>query len=437
MDETDTLRRLLRTTADEAGDWTDPPSATAMAAHRRRRRRAVAGAGLAVIAVVAVAVPVAISTAHRHPTESSLVGPTVATSASTVLPGGRWTMLPKAPIIARSPAATAWTGTQMLVWGGANGNTEYADGAAYNPATRTWTAMPKSPLSARSYTASVWTGRYLFLFGNGDGDVGRNSDAALYDPSASTWTTVPPAPLPGYTTVEAYWTGRQVLLLSVLGRNVNRLVLQAFDPSSRRWTRLPNLELRPKHDGQLFGAVVAGSTFYVWSEWSHTSSVQDGAMTTAGIDAYSFDLSRRQWSPRHFTPPVERSVRDPVWTGDDILIPPAERWCGFCAGPFDPHPTGAQVDPRSRTVHAIAPGPVGNAGGPYFWTGAALLAGGSGEAAYWTPATNRWTLLPHAPLAGYGAAVVWTGHSLLIWGQLSPSAHPSAKPTGAGIELSR
>ena len=433
-----TVRRLLRATADEAGHWSEPPSKITMFARRRGRRRAVLGAAVAVVAVVGVAVAVPVALTHRRSSAAGLVGPKVTAAVSAVLPGGRWTTLPPAPIVARSPAVTAWTGTQMLVWGGANGNTEYADGAAYNPTTRVWTKLPPSPLAARGGATSVWTGTYLFIWGGGGPDIGRHPDGALYDPTARRWTVLPTAAVTDFSTVNAYWTGRQVLLLSVPGRNANHLVLQAFDPSTRKWARLPDLKLKPEHDGQLAGAVVAGSAFYLWSEWAHT--VQDssnGTSTSYGIDSYAFDLRTRRWAGVRFDPPISRVVSSALWTGREILIPVSDQWCGACKGGLEFQPTGERVDPRHHSVQAIPYSPAASASS--FWTGSVLLAPNAygGAAAYWTPATNRWTALPRAPLAGYGAAVVWTGHSLLVWGQLSPSAHPQAKPTGAGIELGR
>src|SRR5438874_1217413 len=60
---------------------------------------------------------------------------------------GTWKDMAAAPIAGRSPAARAWTGKELVVWGGgfckANpcqfDNVEpLADGAAYDPAADTW-----------------------------------------------------------------------------------------------------------------------------------------------------------------------------------------------------------------------------------------------------------------------------------------------------------
>lgn len=86
-----------------------------------------------------------------------------------------------------------------------------------------------------------------------------------------------------------------------------------------------------------------------------------------------------------------------------------------------------------------------------FNTGTELSGSGGhiypGRAAAWDPTSNRWTGLPNAPLAGYQTVAVWTGKSLLIWGQLvTPRGanHVATTglefgpwPTAAGVDSSR
>lgn len=63
--------------------------------------------------------------------------------------------------------------------------------------------------------------------------------------------------------------------------------------------------------------------------------------------------------------------------------------------------------------------------------------GAPGDAAVWDPATSTWARLPSAPAGGAEAPViVWTGQSLLIWGQFSRSNGTSTTPlTTAGLQL--
>ena len=87
--------------------------------------------------------------------------------------------------------ASAWTGHQFLVWGGATGSNHdqlLADGAAYDPATQKWSTLPAAPISARSSMASVWTGSQLFIWGGytelTDNAQRATADGAMYDPAA-------------------------------------------------------------------------------------------------------------------------------------------------------------------------------------------------------------------------------------------------------------
>jgi hypothetical protein len=411
----------------------------------------------AVGVVIAVAVPVGLSRKSHRAVAPSGPAATASSKSTTVtgsLPGGRWTSLPPGPLAARSDAVGVWTGSTMLVWGGAapSGNTEYADGAAYSPSTHRWQKLPTSPLSARIDMASVWTGKQLFIWGGGGPDVGNDHDGALYNPSTHRWTRLPSPPVSDFSTVHAYWTGSRVLLLSVpSGHQADHLVLQAFDPRANRWTLLPALKLAPEHDGIFAEGVVAASRFYLWSEWAHTSSAGRNATSTrTGIDGYTFDLDRGRWATDPLASKAHDTVVDPIWTGRDILLPASSVWCGVCPGPFTLTSTGSQLVPATGRTRVIAHGPADDLSAQYLWTGSVLLAvntgaylGGGrhatypGVAAYWSPSTRRWTTLPHAPMAGSDATVVWTGRSVIIWGALARArdVNPTTHIAAAGIQL--
>ncbi|MGH9226946.1 MAG: hypothetical protein ACRD2W_24900, partial [Acidimicrobiales bacterium] len=94
------------------------------------------------------------------------------------------------PLAGRSNAAMAWTGKEMVVWGGVackqvpcsgDAAVPLGDGAAYDPAADRWRPLATSPLAARSGTADGWTGREVLLWGGDDGTAGF-TDGAAYDP---------------------------------------------------------------------------------------------------------------------------------------------------------------------------------------------------------------------------------------------------------------
>src|SRR5687767_12130768 len=60
---------------------------------------------------------------------------------------------------ARLLHTAVWTGTEMIVWGGADSVGALNDGQRYNPALNSWTAVTTSGApSARSRHTAVWTG---------------------------------------------------------------------------------------------------------------------------------------------------------------------------------------------------------------------------------------------------------------------------------------
>src|SRR5690348_1640811 len=108
---------------------------------------------LAAVAVVGLAVSVPLwasssgtgrSASGLSASELSSIEPTAPVTAA-MLAHYHWSELPPAPISARANPAVAWTGQQLLVWGGeapsARDDTVYGDGAAYDPSTKTWTTL--------------------------------------------------------------------------------------------------------------------------------------------------------------------------------------------------------------------------------------------------------------------------------------------------------
>jgi hypothetical protein len=95
----------------------------------------------------------------------------------------RWHDIASSPLSARDQPAYAWTGRELVVWGGisfTSGRQTVADGAAYDPATDTWRTLAQSPLGARWGATMAWAnGLAIIVGGNG--------------PSAPTQSSEPPA----------------------------------------------------------------------------------------------------------------------------------------------------------------------------------------------------------------------------------------------------
>ena len=137
-------------------------------------------------------------------------------------PDGRtWKPLPTegAPVSSRALQAV-WTGTQMIVWGGAHlegdsqVNIGLKTGARYDPNTDSWqpTALDGAP-DGRMYYASAWTGGELIVWGGGDQKSGNMSTGGRYDPATNEWVATANAGAPaGRGIATAVWTGEGMLI---------------------------------------------------------------------------------------------------------------------------------------------------------------------------------------------------------------------------------
>src|SRR6476660_8023446 len=65
-----------------------------------------------------------------------------------------------------------WTGSEMIVWGGARGSQIlFNAGSRYNPSTDNWTLTSTSNApTARAYHTAVWTGSEMIIWGGNDGN---------------------------------------------------------------------------------------------------------------------------------------------------------------------------------------------------------------------------------------------------------------------------
>lgn len=260
--------------------WEGPPP-------RSGRGRVVAGMLLGVVAVAALARLGGGTVAPTGELEITAVTPTPSppppTPASTptsppttpsAVPSPpevvslplAWRPLPVAPVPGRRDAATAWTGRELLLWGGRRGDRSRVelrgDGAALDLATSTWRALPLAPLAARADAAASWTGGLWFVWG-GQGTAGQLGDGATYDPATNTWTPLPPAPISPRTGASAVWTGRQVLVLG--GTDATGLLpdTAAYDPATRSWSLAASLS-PPLRQGFRLEAAPDGDLPLVW-----------------------------------------------------------------------------------------------------------------------------------------------------------------------------
>lgn len=446
------LRALLVRAAD-LGPAQPVAPARDLARRGARQVRTRRLAWVSAVSCVAVAAVLGVAVVRATGDRSSLPAPAaspspVASATADQLARGHWSALPAAPITGRADAAYAWTGTAMLVWGGRSGmqtSQPYADGASYDPKSRTWSLLPPSPLSARFDAAFVWTGHELVVWGGYTTSGGAlAADGAAYNPATHVWRELPPSPLPATVGATALWDGSHVVVVGgVTGTTgVPTTDLASYDPTTDAWTSLPPVPQTDGHTAYELLPVVVGHQLWVWSPWQH--SVQVDANTfdgSSGSDLVTLELATRTWSPITSWQPPQTVLFAPIAAGDRVLMPPTGLVRMHGPAPFDI--PGVVVDATGTGGTAMAHGPLDDMHGTPVWTGAALFlldtqsstsANGGvrpGDAAVWDPVADRWTRLPAAPpYAAEDPAVVWTGTEVLVWGSLTTLTGQSPRAGG-------
>lgn len=204
-----------------------------------------------------------------------------------------WTMLPPAPISARCNAATVWTGTEMLVWGGSDNGTSLTDGAAYSPTTNTWRPLPTFDMNATVRPTTAWTGTEMIVL---DGINGTPHGGA-YNPTSDTWRTVATPPGRSATPYpQAVWTGSEVVATLTTGTN-DTPIIAAYNPTADNWEQL---------------ATDIGSGQRPSLLWTGTEMLAFGMTDTIGG---AWNPTTRTWRTTTTAPSTPASGAQPVWTG--------------------------------------------------------------------------------------------------------------------------
>lgn len=195
------------------------------------------------------------------------------------------------------------------------------------------------------------------------------------------------------------------------------------EESADAWTELP---LPPEVRG---GAahVWTGSELIAWG--GCVADVNDDCEATA--DGYAFDPEANTW---HELPeaPVASSEAVGAWTGEEAVFMRFrdER-------PLD----GAAFDPSAESWHRIPAAPIhGEYGAAEVWTGSELVVFGGGErhepstanGAAYDPRTNAWRSIAEAPVGLNATSGMWTGREVLVFGSLLDNRNRAATSTAVG-----
>ncbi|WP_437946318.1 hypothetical protein WME98_36580 [Sorangium sp. So ce296] len=266
---------------------------------------------------------------------------------------------------ARVLAGAAWTGSRVLVWGGgAFGSTAgLATGAAYDPAARTWRAMSttNAPTARRSPIA-VWTGTRLLIWGGAAGGAPVGG-GALYDPVADAWSPVSSVgAAPARDGVAWAWSGAELYLFGGRAGDSTTGDGYAYNPTTDAWRALPSAGA-PSPRADAF-AVWIGSRLLVWGGVDKGDrDLGDGAIYDPAAGAWAAVDDKDAPSRRSRS---ERRTGWTAWTGTRALI---------AGGRSDsmPKKDGKLYDPAAGWGASVAVANRQHSYGVGVWTGTELI----------------------------------------------------------------
>jgi N-acetylneuraminic acid mutarotase len=316
----------------------------------------------------------------------------------------------------RSNPVSVWTGTEMIVWGGIypTVNLVFDTGGRYNPETDSWTAtsMVNVPV-ARAYSTAIWTGSEMIVWGgaNFDSQSVLNT-GGRYDPVSDSWTTtnLTNAPTARFHHT-AVWTGNEMIVWGGGLDDLSHTVFNTgarYNPVTNTWLPISNVNApSPRF---LHTAVWTGSEMIVWGGSDATNRMNTGGRYNPLTDS---------WAPLSVVDaPSARTGHTIVWTGQEMIV-----WGGSDgANVFN---TGARYDPNSNSWLATGIGPEGRTNHSAVWSGNEMIIWAGAAASEdtntgsrYNPDTDTWrsTNLNGAPYPRTGHAAVWSGRQMIVWG---------------------
>jgi len=194
----------------------------------------------------------------------------------------------------------------------------------------------------------------------------------------------------------------------------------AYNPATNTWRRLAASTLAPSQ-----------SATGAWDGHEVLLFIGprdvNGNAVPASARAAAYDPATDTWRP---IAPLPAGRESAAWDGRELLLVGGT---AAAAARNRPLPrTGFAYDPAADRWRQIAAMPSGRVGAAAVWTGAHLLLWGgqtapSGETVTpphglaYDPASNSWSALPPAPLLGRNEpAAIWTGRLMLVWGGNDP-----------------
>jgi len=255
-----------------------------------------------------------------------------------------------------------WTGSRMVVWGGAAGTFD-AEGGRYDPIADSWspTTTFGAP-AARSGHTAIWTGSRMIVWG-GYTSPGYPSEGGRYNPATDTWSPISLAGAPSARTNHtAVWTGSRMIVWGGYDDSSGFATGGRYDPVADAWSPTTTV-----------GA--PNPRFYHTALWTGTRMVVWGGSTFVPFDSGGrYDPVNDSWQATStLQAPTPRHLHTAVWTGAEMVV-----FGGNSGNPDVVEDTGGRYDPAADT---------------------------------WTPTSTA-----SAPSPRFSHTAVWTNGGMFVWG---------------------
>ncbi len=347
----------------------------------------------------------------------------------------------------REGHSTIWTGFHMFVWGGLfnyTGYGQYDSGYRYDPATDTWLQMTRvGAPSARWQALTAWTGSRILIWGGADAN-GFRTDGGIYNPFDDSWKPMSsinaPSPRSGAT---ATWVGNRFIVWGGFENATIQFVNTgaSYDPATDTWTTLPTLNAPIGRSYHTAIGTGPSKKMVVWG-----GEGNDGLQATGGV----YTVTTNSWAQTANTgAPRARYIHTAVWTGQEMIV-----WGGYGVRKGAPMSelldTGARYNPTTSSwtgSTSMVGQPTSRGNHSAVWTGSRMIVWGGEDTAQqfstggvYDPAGNSWAAITatNAPTSRRDQTAVWTGQEMVVWGGYGvlPTGEPGYPHAGGRYRLS-
>ena len=346
-----------------------------------------------------------------------------------------WTNLPNSlpnTPVARAYHTAVWTGTEMIVWGGIGGTNQFNDGGRYIPSTGQWVAISNSLTNspaARQFHSSVWTGTEMIVWG-GASAAGDLNDGGRFNPGSSSWILIPnslagtPVARESHTAV---WSGSEMIVWGGFSGTAGALLNDGgrFNPASNQWISVSNTLANAPGSRYEHSAVWTGTEMIIWGGSTGSSELNDGGRFNPALGSWIYLPNAISAAPS------PRAGHTSIWNGSEMIV-----WGGANGSSY--LNDGGRFNPALNNWIYLAGNVAGSPAGRYqhtaIWSGSEMMIwGGANSSGFlndggrYNPASGAWTpimgTLPNAPATRANHTAIWSGSEMIAWGGIAAAGN--------------